>query len=161
VINLDIDIIRGNDCTSQLTALTTSSGIVNLSGYFLTGNARFRYEESGNLLNFSPYSSNTASGLVNLNIPSATTAECPVGAYYYNIDAYNSTQRVTLFNGFMNVYPNTCFIDNGSTATVVITQLTYGHGAPTSPPGIPTIAAVYYDLDSYQTYLWNPETQSW
>jgi hypothetical protein len=44
---------------------------------------------------------------------------------------------------------------------VIPKQIYSGHGAPSEIPVNPSIEALYFDLDTYQTYFWNPETQSW
>jgi hypothetical protein len=175
VINIDINIIKGNYSTTQLTALTTSGTPFNLSGYFLTGGSRFRYDTSGNLMSFAPYSPIQESGIVNINLTSETTSQCPVGSYYYGIDAFNNNNQITLFQGFLNISPNIFFV-GGSGVLVegapvqgygsgiyvgIVKQLIYSHGAPTGAPPFSDSASICYDLDSFQMYLWNPETQSW
>lgn len=162
MINVDIDLIRGEGYSSILSALDTSGNAFNLSGYFLTGMARFRYDTSGCLLSFSPYSPNQTSGLVNVNLTPSLTSGSPIGSYYYGIDAYNNTERTTLFQGFMNVSPNVFFVTHDPEVLLnVVEQLTCGHGAPSGVPPVTGNASIYYDLDNFQMYLWNPNTQSW
>ena len=169
--NVNLDIVKGNCYTNQFTALDSSSGIINLSGYAFAGDARFRYDTSGSVFTFSPYSTTLGapSGLVSVNILSETTTGCPVGSYYYHIDAYNNTNRITLFYGFINISPNVFFYGAGTTTSDAgagtvpnaVRQISYGHGVPTASPSDTSDAAIYYDLDTYQTYFWNPATQSW
>lgn len=46
--------------------------------------------------------------------------------------------------------------------SAVSSQLSQGHGAPTSPPTNPNASALYSDLDADgTTYVWNVETQAW
>lgn len=46
-------------------------------------------------------------------------------------------------------------------ANLGLVQLYCGHGAPVSPPDDITKAALFYDLDTFQLYFWNTDTQSW
>lgn len=40
-------------------------------------------------------------------------------------------------------------------------QVYSGHGKPTEPPSNQDVEVIYFDLDTYQMYIWNKEMKSW
>lgn len=52
-------------------------------------------------------------------------------------------------------------VETAATAISPVQQVYYGSGAPSSPPADETKGAIYYDIDTYQLYFWNPNTLSW
>jgi hypothetical protein len=95
----NIDTIQGDNLQITLCVKDQYNIPVNLSGYDVRGVVKYSYGYtgmSGILLDLMPVvnsginGSYYASGLININIPSYTTAFIPVGSFVYDIERFPS-----------------------------------------------------------------------
>lgn len=93
----DISTIQGDNLQIALSLKDQYSNPINLSGYDVRGVVKYAYGFtgiSGLIVDLAPVvdsgvnGSFYASGLININIPSYTTASIPVGSFVYDIERF-------------------------------------------------------------------------
>ena len=93
----NINTIQGDGLQLSLRVKDSNNNAINLSGYDVRGVVKYAYGYTGNeqvLVNLNPtiISGNNgsyyASGIVNINVESYTTASIPVGTFVYDIERF-------------------------------------------------------------------------
>ena len=77
----NISINQGESYNLDATLVSSSGTSVNLSGYYLRGQARYSYGSTGVLLDLSPTITNATGGAINLTLTPAQTARNPQTTY--------------------------------------------------------------------------------
>ena len=93
----NINTIQGDGLQLSLRVKDSNNNAINLSGYDVRGVVKYAYGYTGDqqvLVNLNPviFSGNNgsyyASGIVNINVESYTTASIPVGTFVYDIERF-------------------------------------------------------------------------
>ncbi len=105
----NISINQGESYNLDATLVSSSGTSVNLSGYYLRGQARYSYGSTGVLLDLSPTITNATGGAINLTLTPAQTANLPVTIAVYDIeiknqDAWTKQRRIKNDLNRFNMY---------------------------------------------------------
>lgn len=116
----NINTIQGDHLQLSLRIKDSNNNPINLSGYDVRGVVKYSYGYTGYdqvILNLNPVinsginGSNFASGIVNINVDSSSTAYLPVGTFVYDIERfpYNipNGNSIKLIRGKFIVSPET------------------------------------------------------
>ncbi len=103
----NISINQGESYNLDATLVSSSGTSVNLSGYYLRGQARYSYGSTGVLLDLSPTITNATGGAINLTLTPAQTANLPVTIAVYDIESYVSGDGTVnrVLNGVFSINP--------------------------------------------------------
>lgn len=106
---LDIEILQGDDFFWEITVQDTAGVPLNLTGYTIRGQGRKKYSDSAASFTFTctPAPDQTGStGVVNVELSSASSAGIAAGAYKYDIEIVTAGNKVTkLYRGTAVVAP--------------------------------------------------------
>tara|TARA_R110000765_G_scaffold362110_3_gene452319 strand:- start:212 stop:571 length:360 start_codon:yes stop_codon:yes gene_type:complete len=105
----DITVKQGETYSARLVLKDESGTAINLSGYTVSGAAKYRYSNSGFYHDLNPTvisgtsGSLYASGYIDIDIASTVTATFPVLEANYEIKRYNSSGLATrtLYGNFL------------------------------------------------------------
>lgn len=107
----DLNITRGSDFSVRLNVKDSSGGAYNLSGYSVSGVAKYRYSSANPLLNLSPEivsgtnGSLYASGIIDVKVSGTSTTGTPIVQGVYDIEIYSGTYHEKVIRGKINVLP--------------------------------------------------------
>lgn len=101
----DIDVLQGTTLDLNLTLKDASGIAINLSGYSVIGEVKWRYGETGILVNLNPTILSAASGQISIILPASGTTTYPVGIFNYNIFIRSGVLNTNILNGHFNVTP--------------------------------------------------------
>jgi hypothetical protein len=109
---IDISGYRGTNLFVEFTGLNAGGSAMNLSGYSVSGHARFQPSYTGKLIDLSPtifggvLGAAYASGLVQISISAADMAGIPVTEGKYDIEVWDpaGTTATGLFGGKFAVF---------------------------------------------------------
>ena len=83
----DFNIICGSSFSTSLTVNNSDGTKMNLSGYLASGFVKYRYSDTGRLLNLNPYIDvSYTSGIIVISGSGAATSSLPVGRYVYDVE---------------------------------------------------------------------------
>jgi hypothetical protein len=113
---IDISGYRGTDLNIEFTG-TIAGSTIDLSGYTVSGHARFQPSYTGKLLDLTPtiFSGSLGaaytSGIIRVSVPAATMAEVPVTQGKYDIEIWNAagTTATGLFAGKFSMFSEYTF----------------------------------------------------
>jgi hypothetical protein len=105
----DITVKQGETYNARLVLKDENGTAINLSGYTVSGAAKYRYNNSGFYYNLNPAivsgtsGSSYVSGYIDVDIASTATATFPVVEANYEIKRYNSSGVATrtLYGNFL------------------------------------------------------------
>jgi len=105
----NISAIQGNTLLLNLTANSSDGTPINLSGYLVRGRVKYKYSDTGHLLNLNPTITSYVNGNVNLSGNASEISAMPVGVFVYDLEAAEvSGEYVTKFlRGYFSVLPET------------------------------------------------------
>jgi hypothetical protein len=105
----NITATQGNTLLLNLTANDSAGNPINLSGYLVRGVVKYKYSDTGHLLNLNPTITSYVSGKVNLSGDAGELSVMPVGVFVYDLEAAQvSGSYVTKFlRGYFNIGPET------------------------------------------------------
>lgn len=105
--NLDLTVRKGITFSQTVTGFYDDGTVANLSGYVLSGYARYMYSSTGNLLSLNPSGVNSSgiSGLVNLSIIATGTNALPVTQALYDVKISSGNYVDVILAGKINVIP--------------------------------------------------------
>lgn len=109
--NFNINVYQGSNFSGLTTGTDFNSNPINLSGWALSGYAKYQYSSTG-LFNFNTVIDSTLTGgLINIILTEAMTSKLPAGYLSYEILAYNSgmTNYIRAVNGYIAVNPSIVF----------------------------------------------------
>lgn len=102
----DISAIQGNTLLLTLTADDINGNPINLSGYSTRGYVKYRYSDTGYLLDLNPTVISPAiSGMVSISGSANNLANMPVGTFVYDLEAYAGDYVTKFLRGYFKVYP--------------------------------------------------------
>ena len=113
----DFTVYQGSELDVQLSVTDEAGNALNLSGFDVRGNVKYRYSDSTALLDLNPVvatgvnGDGYVSGLVDVFISGAQTKGLPVTEAIYDIERFHSGQGpaspsvIKLLNGKFNIYP--------------------------------------------------------
>ena len=110
LVYYNLDIIQGSTFSAQLSVKNSDGTAVDLNGYSVRGHIRYNYGASNALLDLAPTINTTApytaaSGIINVNLTAAQTANLPVVMGVYDIETYNSSEVNKVLDGKVKVHP--------------------------------------------------------
>lgn len=103
----DISIQRGESFSLQTTVKDGSGNAVDLSGCSVSGVVKLRYSDTGLLLDLQPTITNSASGIISIDLPRDAFNYIPITEALYNIDLYHGDYSVNILNGKFSISPST------------------------------------------------------
>lgn len=106
----NISIYQGSNF-SFTTTLVDSNSYVNLSGYYCRGTVKYKYSQTGYVLNLSPKIVSYESGLIVFTGDPITTAAIPCNQYIYSVEIVSS-------GGYVSQVLHGDFIVNPETTTI-------------------------------------------
>jgi len=101
----NISVIQGIPMSLGLTINDDNGSPLNLSGYSLSGTAKYRYG-SGSLFSFTPTISDATGGNVSILVSGSLTAAYPVGDFYYDVFLVTTTGNISVLQGLIKVSPS-------------------------------------------------------
>jgi len=103
----NISINQGESYNLDATLISSSGTSVNLSGYYLRGQARYSYGSTGVLLDLSPTITNATGGTIKVSLTPAQTASLPITVAVYDIESYVSGESTVnrVLNGLFSISP--------------------------------------------------------
>jgi hypothetical protein len=103
----NISINQGESYNLDAALVTASGTSVNLSGYYLRGQARYSYGSTGVLLDLSPTITSAISGAINISLTPTQTAGLPTTIAVYDIESYVSGESTVnrVLNGSFSISP--------------------------------------------------------
>lgn len=107
----DLNVTRGSDFSVRLNVKDSAGGAYNLSGYSVSGVAKYRYSSSNSLLDLSPVivsgtnGSLYASGIIDVNVSGTNTTGVPIVQGIYDIEIYKGTYHEKVIKGKINILP--------------------------------------------------------
>jgi hypothetical protein len=103
----NITAIQGNTLLLNLTANDSAGSPINLSGYSARGYVKYKYSDTGILLNLNPAIDPAyVNGVVSISGNASDLSAMPVGVFVYDLEVFNSGDYVTKFlRGYFNVSP--------------------------------------------------------
>lgn len=108
--SFDFNITQGCSFSAQLIATNSDGTPLNLTGCVASGYVRYRYSDTGILLNLAPViDTSYVSGIVNVTIPASNTANLPIVQAIYDLKVFNSTQQIQFLQGYFNIFPEATY----------------------------------------------------
>lgn len=103
----NISINQGESYNLDATLISSSGTSVNLSGYYLRGQARYSYGSTGVLLDLSPTITSATGGTIKVSLTPAQTASLPITVAVYDIESYVSGESTVnrVLNGLFSISP--------------------------------------------------------
>ena len=103
----NISINQGESYNLDATLINSSGTSVNLSGYYLRGQARYSYGSTGVLLDLGPTITNATGGAINVSLTPTQTAGLPITIAVYDIESYVSGDGTVnrVLNGIFSISP--------------------------------------------------------
>ena len=103
----NIHIEQGTSLNISLTASDSSGNPLNLSGYSVSGQAKYSYGSTGILLNLNPtVDPSLISGIINISVPPEASTGIPITKGVYEILAYGTGDYCfKVIGGYIDVYP--------------------------------------------------------
>jgi hypothetical protein len=103
----NISINQGESYNLDATLISSSGTYINLSGYYLRGQARYSYGSTGVLVNLSPTITNATGGAINVSLTPAQTEGLPSTIAVYDIESYVSGESTVnrVLNGLFSISP--------------------------------------------------------
>jgi len=114
----NFDASQGSELSVRLNVKDVNGNAIDLSGYGARGVVKYRYSNTGSLINLSPTivsgtdGDGWVSGLIDIYLSGTQTAPLPIGQFVYDIERYPTGVGVDangavvkLMKGDFNVYP--------------------------------------------------------
>jgi hypothetical protein len=103
----NISINQGESYNLDATLISSSGTYVNLSGYYLRGQARYSYGSTGVLINLNPTITNITGGNINVSLTPTQTAGLPSTIAVYDIESFISGESTVnrVLNGLFSISP--------------------------------------------------------
>jgi hypothetical protein len=101
----DFDLIKGETFSQRVVIRDDNYNYKNLSGYLISGHAKYNYCNSGYLLNLNPSIYSYESGTIDLSIPFTGTLSLPVTKAPYDINLYLNDVSENVLYGYVYIYP--------------------------------------------------------
>lgn len=106
--NINID--QGSSLSIRATAKDSNGVAINLSGYTASGYVRFRYSDTGILLNLAPVITTPASGIVDISLSGSQTNTLPTTQAVYDVEVYGASGYVLkLLKGYFEIGPQATY----------------------------------------------------
>ncbi len=105
--NYNLNITRGSEFSVRLAAKDDLGQVINLSGYSTKGYVKYRYSNTGYLLDLNPtvVAGYEASGYIDIYLSGAQTTGVPIVQGVYDIEINSGTYVNKLINGYASFYP--------------------------------------------------------
>ncbi len=102
--NYNINIIQGSSFQENLTINNSDGTKFNLSGYTASGYVKYKYTDSGFLLNLKPYiDTSYISGLITVSGSGNATASLPATRLIYDIEITKGEYVLKPIRGYFTV----------------------------------------------------------
>lgn len=108
----NITLIQGSSYNLNLNVSNSDNSYFNLSGHNCRGGLKYKYSDTGYLLNFNPTITNYESGAINIYLSGSQTQTLPVFIGVYDIETYSSGGYVNKFiKGYCECAPEVSTLD--------------------------------------------------
>jgi len=103
----NLDITQGETYAIRVSAKDSSGTRINLSGYTARGVIKYRYGNTGYLLDLDPdvVSGSLTSGFIDILLTPSQTANLPVGQFAYGIEISGGTSIYKVVKGTAVINP--------------------------------------------------------
>lgn len=107
----NITATQGNTLLLNLTANDSAGSPLNLSGYLVRGLVKYKYSDTGYLLNLNPTITSYVNGTISISGSASGLAAMPAGVFIYDLEAAAiSGEYVTKFlRGYFEVSPEATY----------------------------------------------------
>lgn len=109
----NINLVKGSSATYQLNATDSNGSLINLSGFNSRAYVKYKYSDTGILLNLNPVITSAVSGIVTITISGAASSNLPIGQFPFDCEIWmtgSNTDYVCKFiRGFLNVDPEVTY----------------------------------------------------
>jgi hypothetical protein len=102
----NISAVQGSTLLLSLTANDSNGSPIDLNGYSARGYVKYRYSDTGSLLDLSPVVTPPyGSGIITLSGNSVALANMPVGTFVYDLEVYAGDYVVKFLKGYFYLFP--------------------------------------------------------
>ena len=110
--NYDLNITQGSQFEVTLRAKDSAGNGIDLTNYTASGFAKYRYSDTGVLLNLNPAPRTGdagASGYLDIVLSGVHTKDVPVVQAVYDIEIYSGEYHEKLIYGYVNILPEVTY----------------------------------------------------
>lgn len=102
----DIELTQGMEYSFIITVSDEASNApVDLTGYSVRSNIKYRYSDASPLTSFSCFIAEPETGSIQVNLTAVQSSSLPATQLLYSVDVYNSSNNFPVLEGYINVYP--------------------------------------------------------
>tara|TARA_Y100000310_G_scaffold120373_1_gene119141 strand:- start:10366 stop:10722 length:357 start_codon:yes stop_codon:yes gene_type:complete len=113
LVYYNLDVIQGSTFSAQLSIKNSDGTAVDLDGYSVRGKLKYNYGTGAHLVDLDPKVNTTApltaaSGVIDVKLTAAQTADLPVIMGVYDIETFNDSDPVEVnkvLDGKVKVHP--------------------------------------------------------
>lgn len=106
----DFSIICGSSFSTSLTVNNSDGTKMNLSGYLASGFVKYKYSDTGRILNLNPYiDPSYSSGIIVISGSGAATSSLAAGRYVYDVEISKNEYILKPIRGSFFVEPESTF----------------------------------------------------
>ena len=102
----NISATQGNTLLLTLFANDATGAPINLNGYAARGYVKYRYSDTGYLIDLNPVIvAPYENGMVSISGDANVLAGTPVGSFVYDLEVYNGDYVIKFLKGYFDLYP--------------------------------------------------------
>ncbi len=108
----NFSIINSQSYCLQARAKDSNGNALSLTGYYITGGAKYHFSDEDYALNLNPTITDITGGLININLYSYQTSGLKTTVMPYNIWAYQTgiqgnMAALSILHGYISSFPDT------------------------------------------------------
>lgn len=110
--NYDLNITRGSQFDVVLRAKDSAGAGIDLTNYTASGFVKYRYSDTGVLLNLNPVPRAGAAGIsgyLDVTLSGIHTKDVPIVQGVYDIEIYSGEYHEKLIYGYANILPEVTY----------------------------------------------------
>jgi hypothetical protein len=108
--NYDLSLTRGVDFSASLTAYNSDGSLMNLSGYSAKGYIKYKYSQTGRILDMHPQvDTSYVSGIINIALSGVQTTGLPIVEGLYDVIVTNGIRTVQALQGYVEIFPDVSY----------------------------------------------------
>ncbi len=106
---INLSVVKGSSATWRLTATDSVGASLNLSGFSIRSYIKYKFSDSGILLNLNPVIYHAASGIIDLTISGTASSNLVCGTFPFDCEVWQTGVGVDYVSkfvrGFLQVDP--------------------------------------------------------